>query len=208
MRWFSLVALKYYFVFLRWVLYKQDDRLTQNTRVTIKKMPLMDPPTGHPKEKELEMITKILDQTTILYDYILQDLNGGKIVKRCNVANGMSAEQVTRSAIVMRLFNFIYEDLSFHIFDSRTLSRFCIIGIADKGFKKSTLNKNIKRISPEIREIISQDLLAYAKDYYIEKSRKARADSIVVESNIHKPFGFGATVLHGVRTHADAGPGP
>ncbi len=154
-----------------------------------KRMPLMDFATGHPKEIELEMISSILDETSTIYDHVLQDLNGGLKVERNRTgANGMSAEQVTRAAIVMKLFNFTYEDLAFHISDSRSLRLFCRIGIFDKGFKKSALNQNIKRIRPETWELISLDLLAYAKDNDIEKGRKARVDCTVVESNIHPPY--------------------
>lgn len=153
-----------------------------------KQMPLMDLPTGHPKEIELEMISRILDETSTIYDHVLQDLNGGLKVERNRTgANGMSAEQVTRVAIVMKLFNFTYEDLAFHISDSRSLRRFCRIGIFDKPFKKSALHENIKRLRPETWEFISLDLLAYAKDNDIEKGRKARVDCTVVESNIHPP---------------------
>jgi IS5 family transposase len=153
-----------------------------------KQMPLMNLPTGHPREIELEMISNILDKTSTIYDLVLQDLNGGLKVERHRTgANGMSAEQVTRAAIVMKLFGFTYEDLAFHTSDSRSLRRFCRIGIFDKGFKKSALNENIKRISPETWEFISLDLLAYAKENNIEKGRKARVDCTVVESNIHPP---------------------
>jgi IS5 family transposase len=153
-----------------------------------KQMPLIELPTGHTKEIELEMISKILDDTSTIYDHVLQDLNGDLKVERHRTgANGMSAEQVARAAIVMKLFNFSYEDLAFHISDSRSLRRFCRIGIFDKGFKKSALNQNIKRIRPETWELISQDLLAYANDNNIEKGRKARVDCTVVASNIHPP---------------------
>jgi IS5 family transposase len=153
-----------------------------------KQMPLIDLPTGHPKEIELEMISRILDETSTIYDHVLQDLNGClKVESQRAGANGMSAEQVARAAIVMKLFSFTYEDLAFHIADSRSLRRFCRIGIFDKGFKKSALNQNIKRISPETWELIGQDLLVYAKDNDIEKGRKARVDCTVVESNIHPP---------------------
>jgi IS5 family transposase len=88
----------------------------------------------------------------------------------------------------MRLYSFTYEDLAFHISDSKALRRFCRIGIADKGFKKSALNANIKTLSPQTWQRISSDLLVYAKDEKIEKGRKARIDCTVVESNIHKPL--------------------
>ena len=68
------------------------------------------------------------------------------------------------------------------------MRRFCRIGIADKGFGKSALNANIKRLSPHTWECISRDLLEHAKDENIDKGRKTRIDCTVVESNIHKPF--------------------
>lgn len=36
----------------------------------------------------------------------------------------MSADQFLRAIIVMRIFEFTYEDLAFHISDSRSLRRF------------------------------------------------------------------------------------
>jgi hypothetical protein len=47
-----------------------------------KQMPLISLPTGHPREMELEMISKILDKTPTIYDHVLQDLNGGLKVER------------------------------------------------------------------------------------------------------------------------------
>lgn len=68
----------------------------------------------------------------------------GEKLSNVELARGMSADQVLRAAIVMRLFEFTYEELAFHISDSRCLQRFCRIGFADKGFKKSALNANIR----------------------------------------------------------------
>jgi IS5 family transposase len=99
----------------------------------------------------------------------------------------MSADQVLRSAIVKILFNFTYQELAFHLVDSQTLSWFCRIGIADKGFKKSALNKNIKAISDTTWQMINTDLLGYAKAKKIEKGRKVRIDCTCVESNVHYP---------------------
>ncbi len=151
-------------------------------------MPLIAPASGHPKERELDAISSIIDNTPAICDYVLQDLNKGRIIKRRTGARGMSAEQVLRAAVVLRLFDCTYEDLAFHISDSRCLRRFCLIGIADKGFKKSALNSNIKSISEQTWELILRDLLGHAEDEKIEKGRKVRIDCTVVESNIHKPF--------------------
>ena len=153
-----------------------------------KQMPLIEPASGHPQNMELETISLLIDSTPTICDYVLQDLNEGKAKKRNTGAEGMSADQVLRAAVVMRLYDFTYEQLAFHIYDSRAMRRFCRIGIADRGFGKSALNANIKRISPQTWERISRDLLEHAKDENIEKGRKARIDCTVVESNIHKPF--------------------
>ena len=153
-----------------------------------KQMPLMEPASSHPQEKELEAISTIIDSTPTICEYVLQDLNKGRIIKRRTGARGMSADQVLRAAIVMRLFDFTYEQLAFHISDSRCLRCFCRIGFADKGFKKSALNANIKSISEQTWEVIFRDLLGHAKQENIEKGRKVRIDCTVVESNIHKPF--------------------
>ena len=156
-----------------------------------KQMPLMEPvdrDCKHPQQKELEAISRIIDNTPTICKYVLQDLNRGKTFHRRTGAQGMSADQILRAAIVIRLFDFTYQQLAFHISDSRCLRRFCRIGIADKGFKKSALNSNIKSISPETWERISGDLLKQAKEKKVEKGRRVRIDCTVVESNIHKPF--------------------
>ena len=149
---------------------------------------LIEPASGHPQEMELEVISQLIDHTPTICEYILQDLNEGKVEKRNTGAEGMSADQVLRAAVVMQLYSFTFEQLAFHMVDSRALRRFCRIGIADKGFGKSALNANIKRFSPHTWEGIFRDLLEHAKDENIEKGRKARIDCTVVESNIHKPF--------------------
>jgi len=153
-----------------------------------KQMPLLEPRSDHPQARELEAISNIIDNTPTICDYVLQDLNRGKIIKRRTGARGMSADQILRAAIVMRLFEFTYEELAFHISDSRCLQRFCRIGFADKGFKKSALNANIKSLSDQTWKLIFRDLLGHAEQEGIEKGRKVRIDSTVVESNIHKPF--------------------
>jgi len=153
-----------------------------------KQIPLMEPATDHPQQAELEVISRIIDNTPTICDYVLQDLNQGKIFKRKTGASGMSADQILRAAVVMRLFDFTYEQLAFHIYDSRCLRRFCRIGIADKGFQKSALNANFKRLSQQTWEAILRDLLGQAKDEEIEKGRVVRIDCTVVESNIHKPL--------------------
>ena len=152
-----------------------------------KQLPILEPASDHPQALELEAISDIIDDNPTIREHIIKDLNKGKIFKRKTGARGMSADQILRAAIIMILFSFTYAELAFHISDSRSLRRFCRIGISDKGFKKSALNSNIKAISPETWDMIHRDLLGYAKDEGIEKGREARIDCTVVESNIHQP---------------------
>jgi IS5 family transposase len=151
-----------------------------------KQMPLMPPKIDHPQAEELSAISRILESNPIICDLVMQDLSPQRTKSKAG-ANGMTAEQVIRAAIVKQMFEFSYKDLAFHLVDSVSLKRFCHIGIGDKGFKKSVLCKNIKAISPQTWEAVNQCLVRYAKDNGIEKGRQVRMDSTVVESNIHAP---------------------
>lgn len=152
-----------------------------------KQMPLMTQIQDHAQAKELKAISDIIDAHPIICDRVLQDLNRGKLLAYRTGADGMSADQVLRCAIVKNLFGFVYEDLAFHIVDSQALSWFCRIGIADKGYRKSALNKNIKAISDTTWELINTDLLGYAKQKGVEKGRQVRVDCTCVETHIHHP---------------------
>ena len=149
-------------------------------------MPLMPPKIDHPQADELEAINRIINSKPTICDYVLQDLCKGRPTVRSG-ARGMSADQVLRAAIVKSIFGFTYKELAFHMVDSQSIRRFCQIGIADKGFKKSVLNKNIKALSEKTWQAVNQDLIGYANDRKIEKGRQVRIDCTVVESNIHPP---------------------
>jgi IS5 family transposase len=151
-----------------------------------KQMPLMPPEIDHPQAEELSTISRILESNPIIYDLAIQDLSPERVTSKAG-ARGMTAEQVIQAAIVKQMLGFSYKDLAFHLMDSVSLKRFCRIGIADKGFKKSVLCKNIKAISPETWEAVNRCIVNFAKDQGIEKGRQVRIDSTVVESNIHNP---------------------
>ena len=152
-----------------------------------KQMPLMSHILDHSQSQELEVISNIIDANSTICGYILQDLNKSKALSYRAGARGMSADQVLRCAIIKTLFSFTYEELAFHIVDSQSIRWFCRIGIAEQGFKKSALNKNIKAVSSETWEAINRDILGYAKQEKIEKGRQVRVDCTCVETNIHEP---------------------
>ena len=151
-----------------------------------KQMSLMPCNIKHPRAKELDRISQILDSISTITDMVLQDLTHG-VKNRHRGAEGMTAEQVLRAAIIKQSEGFSYEALAFHLVDSTTYRNFCRIGLVDKGFKKSALCKNIKAITPETWESINRLLGAYGEDKDIEKGKEARIDCTVVCSNIHEP---------------------
>jgi hypothetical protein len=66
----------------------------------------------------------------------------------------MTAEQVVRAAIIKQTEKCCYRDLAFLLFDSRVFGGFCKIGIGDKSFCKSALQRNITALSGDTREEI------------------------------------------------------
>jgi IS5 family transposase len=151
-----------------------------------KQLPLMNRTPDHPQARELECISRILDEEPTIVDLVHQDLCRDRELQDTG-ACGMSAEQVLRAAIVKQMFGFSYELLPFHLADSISLRAFCRTGIADKCFKKSAIAKNIKRISAATLEQINRVLIVHGKEQKVEKGRQARFDCTVVESNIHPP---------------------
>jgi IS5 family transposase len=152
-----------------------------------KQMSLTPPVLDQPQSKELEAISAIIDANSTIGEHILQDLSEGHTVLHRSGARGMSADQVLRCALVKTLFGFTYEELAFHTADSQSLRWFCRIGMTDKGFQKSALQKNIKAVSEQTWEAVHRDILGYAKEKNIEKGRKVRVDCTCVETNIHHP---------------------
>ena len=140
----------------------------------------------HPRARELEQISQILDSIPTILELVLQDLTHG-VENRNSGAEGMTAEQVLRAAIIKQSEGFSYAELAFHLIDSTTYRNFCRIGLFQKGFKRSALCSNIKAISPGTWESINRLLEAYGEDKEIEKGKEARIDCTVVCSNIHHP---------------------
>jgi IS5 family transposase len=151
-----------------------------------KQMPLTPRTVDHPHAMELNLISRILDHIPTIHELAWQDLTQ-QLDNVGTGADGMSAEQVVRCAIVKQMEDYSYDELAFHVIDSSCYRRFCRIGIAHKGFKKSALCHNIKALSPATWEAINRILMAYAKEKKIEKGREVRIDSTVVSSNIHVP---------------------
>jgi IS5 family transposase len=152
-------------------------------KIREKQLPLQEAAPVHPKVQELEKISAILDQNSSIYNLVAQDLG---IADKATGAEGMSAEQVIRAAIIKQTSGYSYEALAFHLADSRAYRNFCRFEFG-KTYAKSTLNANIKAITADTWEAINRMLIGHAGTEDMEHGRKTRIDCTVVESNIHTP---------------------
>jgi hypothetical protein len=149
--------------------YKREMR-----KKNLKQLPLMGPTYDYAEEAKLDMITRMIDCTPNITEYVLQDLNGNKPCKQATGAEGMSADQVVRACIVKHLYGFSYEKLAFHIYDSRSLRKFCRIGFADNGFSKAKGQDKNDRYS-EGREIKD---VCFAKKRGLKETDMCRSEYI------------------------------
>ena len=147
--------------------------------------PLMQGFIEHEHARELETVGAILDQMPEVLARIREDLVGGRCPERGR--NGMTAEQVLRSSVIKQLNGFSYAELAFHLADSRTYRNFCRFGEFDNLPSRSTLQENIKRLSPEALESVNRQLVRLADKEGIERGRRIRIDTTSVKSNIHDP---------------------
>jgi IS5 family transposase len=148
-------------------------------------MPLMMTQIDHPRADELKRIGQILDENPTISQLVWQDLTR-RVQSHGSGAHGLSADQVLRAVAIKQAEGFSYEDLAFHILDSRCYRTFCRIGIT-QGIGKSALASAIKSITPATWESINRILDTYARSKGIEKGKEARIDCTVVCSNIHEP---------------------
>jgi len=149
-------------------------------------LPIVHPEIDHEHAEELQTMSAILDRDPTIYDPVHADLISGGIDPGKG-REGMTAEQVTRVGILKQMNGFSYNELAFHIADSRTYRAFCRIGIADDPPKRGTLQRNLKLVSAEAWETINRQLLKQAVSDGIEKGRMVRVDCTVTASNIHHP---------------------
>ncbi|MEJ2206486.1 MAG: ISNCY family transposase [Gemmatimonadota bacterium] len=157
------------------------------------------PALPHEHARELEAIDQILSLDPGIAKLIWKDLRGEE-TRRVG-RPGLSAEQVLRAAILKQMNGFSYQELAFHLADSRSYMRFLGFTHPLEAPRKSALADNIKRISAETWEAINRRVLAYAEAEGIEDGHKVRIDPTVVESNIHHPTD-NALLFDGVRTLA------
>lgn len=134
--------------------------------------------------RELEAISQLLNENRQIFEYVYDDLVGLQDPETGRL--GMTAEQVLRCAILKQYRNLTYEELAFHLVDSRSFRAFARLESKQMP-AASTLQENIKAVSESTWEKINEVIIHYAVKQDLEKGRTIRMDSTAVESNIHYP---------------------
>lgn len=147
---------------------------------------LTQPWIDHPHARELEAISRILDEEAGMAERVGQDLVRG-VKNPATGARGMSGDQVLRVLVVKQMNGFSYDELHFHLIDSASYRTFCRFGALEEVPGKSTVAENVKKVRAETLEELDRLLLGRAAKKGVEKGRKVRIDSTVTETNIHEP---------------------
>jgi IS5 family transposase len=139
--------------------------------------------------QELQAIAGLLEANPTAAVLVWQDLVAAGLASDIQQRgpDGLSGDQVLRALIVKQLNSFSYRELAFHLADSQTYRRFCELGWLQTA-SKSALALCIKAIGADTLEKINHVFVQAAAGLKIEDGKKMRADTTVVESNIHAPL--------------------
>ena len=140
----------------------------------------------HSHAVELAKISQILSLHPDMAELVGQDLVHGL---RCphTGARGMSGDQVLRVLLLKQMNGFSYREMEFHLADSVTYRTFCRFGALEPTPTRATLAENLKKVRAETLEAIGAMVILYAAKKGVERGRKVRVDSTVVETNVHAP---------------------
>jgi IS5 family transposase len=148
-------------------------------------LPLMQEFIDHEHAQELSAMSEALDACSGVLVRVEADLlqDRDPSLGRC----GLTADQVVRALVVKQMNDFSYEVLAFHLADSTCYRRFCRIGVMEKPPSRSTLQENIKRLTPETLEAINRALVRWAQKHSVERADVVRGDCTVVQTTAHPP---------------------
>lgn len=136
-----------------------------------------------PPDQELEKISQVLEDNPQILQTVAEDLTSG--LKQSG-SEGMTVEQVLRCAILYQLKGYSYRELQARLADSynyRKFTRFYDAPIPHF----SSLERAVKRISAATFAKINDLLVAHALKKKVEAGAKLRADTAVVETDVHHP---------------------
>jgi len=136
-------------------------------------------------EPMLQAISDFIDQHGHLVEKVRRDLERGLKNPKTG-RNGLNAQQVLRSLTLMRVKNWDYRELRERIADGYTLRRFTRF-YSKLVPKHDAFNRAFNRLTPATLEAINDIVVKSAVALGLENGKKLRADTTVVETDIHYP---------------------
>ncbi|MGH8931022.1 MAG: hypothetical protein ACRDZO_10470 [Egibacteraceae bacterium] len=136
-------------------------------------------------EKSLQKISAFLDQHGELIEMVRQDLC--RQLKRPQTGReGITAEQVLRSFILKSVKDWDFRELAERTADGYTLRLFTTF-FCQRVPRHDAFHRAFTRLTPETLRAINDAVVRAAVEMGIEDGKKLRADTTVVETNIHFP---------------------
>ena len=136
-------------------------------------------------EPLLQAISDFLDDHADLVLNVRGDLRRG-LKKPDTGRSGLTAQEVLRSLVLMRVKNWDYRELRERIADGYTLRQFT-------GFhcrpvpKHNAFQRAFVRLTPETLRVVNDLVVEAAVDLGLEDGAKLRVDTTVVQTDIHHP---------------------
>src|SRR3989440_2657486 len=136
-------------------------------------------------EPLLEAISKFLDSQHEMIERVRRDLVRG-LKKPGNGRRGLTAPQVLRSLVLMRVKNWDYRELRERIADGVTLRQFTDF-YCDPVPKHDAFNRGFNRLTPQTLKAINEMVVQAAVALGLEDGKRLRVDTTVTETDIHHP---------------------
>ncbi len=136
-------------------------------------------------EPLLQAISDFLADHEEMIETIRRDLRRG--LKRPDTGrNGLTAQQVLRSLVLMRVKNWDYRELRERIADGYTLRRFTDF-YCQPVPKHDAFHRSFIRLTPETLAAVNELVVQAAVARGLEDGKKLRVDTTVVQTDIHHP---------------------
>jgi IS5 family transposase len=137
----------------------------------------------------LQRISTLLDGQKDLVDKVHADLTRG--LKRWRTGrNGITAAQVLRSFILLRIKDWDLRELRERVADGYSLRVFAHF-YSGPVPNHQTFSRNFNRLRPETIRFLNDAVVDAAAEMGLAKTDKIRTDTTVVETNIHFPTDSG-----------------
>jgi transposase, IS5 family len=136
-------------------------------------------------EPLLQVIGDFFDKQPALVERVRRDLVRS-LRQPDHGRRGLTAVQVLRALVLMRLKNWDYRELRERIADGITLRRFTDFYCEDVP-KHDAFNRSFNRLTPATLKAINELVVGSAVKLCVEDGSKLRVDTTVVETDIHHP---------------------